>query len=55
MIWANEAAMGPAIDTRIEDRFVTVDGLDIRYLEQGAAGEFHRLTTGFLAGSPGES
>lgn len=36
MIGANEAAMDTAIDTRIEDRFVTVDGLNIRYLEHGA-------------------
>ncbi len=50
MIGADEAAVGPTIDTRIEDRFVTVDGLDIRYLEQGAAGEFHRLTAGLLTG-----
>lgn len=50
MIGANEAAMDTAIDTRIEDRFVTVDGLDMRYLEWDAAGEFHRLTAAFLTG-----
>jgi pimeloyl-ACP methyl ester carboxylesterase len=27
--------MATALDTRIEDRFVTVDGLNIRYIEQG--------------------
>ena len=50
MILANEAEVGPAIDTRIEDRFVTVDGLDMRYLEWDAAGEFHRPTAAFLTG-----
>ena len=50
MIWADEAAVDIAIDNRIEDRFVTVDDLESRYLEWGAAGELYRLTAGFLSG-----
>ncbi len=36
MIWADEAEVGPTTDTRIEDGFVTVGGLDIGCLERGA-------------------
>lgn len=50
MIWADEAEVDTTIDTRIEDKFVIVEGLDIRYLEQGAAAECHFLTAGFLTG-----
>ena len=47
--------MATALDTRIEDRFVTVDGLNIRYIEQGEGAAVILLHGASLGSSLGSS